>query len=189
MESPTTQAALTPAAQARASMCWARSPVVAKLTPLRDPRLTAADAIRGPLVWQIPLAIDERRSLGAGIQEADADLAGRAATSRAAVLRRHPRRLLAFLQEARFIDDQEARFRSQMRQDVCAQLITHRFLIPLGLGEQPLYAMGATLADGFSQLPTILALDGSQQAFQKTAHSSTHLGASKAGAHPRLHLI
>src|SRR5258708_16357814 len=49
--------------------------------------------------------------------------------------------------------------------------------------------MGTTLAYGFSQLPAILALDWGQQAFQKAAHPSAHLGASKAGANPRLHLI
>jgi hypothetical protein len=49
--------------------------------------------------------------------------------------------------------------------------------------------MGAALADRFSQLPPILALDWGQQAFQQVAHPSTHLGAPKARSNPRLHLI
>src|SRR5258707_1444593 len=49
--------------------------------------------------------------------------------------------------------------------------------------------MGAALADGCSQLPAVLALDWAQQAFQKAAHPSTHLGAPKARSNPRLYLI
>src|SRR5258707_3933827 len=164
-------------------------PLGGKAHRLRDTRLTAADAILAPNFWQIQLAIDECRSLWAGIQEEDADLAVRAATSGAAVLRRHAGGLLAFLEEARLIDHQDACFLSQVCQDVRAQLITRCFLIPIGLQEQPLYAMGTTLAYGFSQLPAVLALDWGQQAFQKAAHPSTHLGAPKARSNPRLYLI
>src|SRR5258707_4729409 len=164
-------------------------PLGGKALRLRDSGCTAGDAVLGPLCWQVQLAIDERRPLGAGIQEEDADLAVRAAASRATVLRRHAGGLLAFLEEARLIDHQDARFLSQVCQDVRAQLITRCFLIPIGLQEQPLYAMGTTLAYGFSQLPAVLALDWGQQAFQKAAHPSTHLGAPKARSNPRLYLI
>src|SRR5260221_11454937 len=54
---------------------------------VRDTCLTAADAIRAPNFWPLQLAIDESRPLGAGIQEADADMAVRAATICASVLR------------------------------------------------------------------------------------------------------
>jgi hypothetical protein len=67
-----------------------------------------------------------------------------------------------------------------MRHYVALEIVAHRIRIPVGGIEQALDAIGSTLAEGFSELPAILALDRSEQTIEIAAGTGPHFRASEA---------
>ena len=108
-------------------------------------RFPTAYPIDRPFLGQVQLAVHKAGSLAGGIQQQDADLTVLAPPGRAAVLPRHPRRLLAFLDEARFIEHQHPVGFSQVLDEVGAQIVAHGILIPVCICQQPLHPTWAWL--------------------------------------------
>jgi hypothetical protein len=151
-------------------------------------RFPAAHPIGRPFLGQVQFAVQKAGSLGGSIQQKDADLTVLASPGRAAVLPRHPRRFLPFLDESCFIDHQHPVFFSQVFGDVGAHVVAHRLLIPVRIPQQPLHPTWASLPEFLGQLPAVLALDWRQQALQEAARSGSHLRPSKTGRDARMQL-
>src|SRR3954463_8155823 len=92
------------------------------------------------------------------------DLTPAHTAGRAAVLPRHPDRVLALLQEAGLVDDQHAVRGPEMLDDVVAAQISGRVLVPQHVAEHPLRSPGSGIADLLGKLPAVLAFRRAQQA-------------------------
>ncbi len=108
---------------------------------VRNACLPAAHPICCPLFRQIERAIDEGLPLRTGIQQEDPDLAVLPAPSCPTVLPRYSRRLLPFLDEARFIHHQNPTRFPQVLDYVGPQVIAHGLLIPVCFRQQTLHAV------------------------------------------------
>lgn len=82
--------------------------------------------------------------------------------------------------KAGFIDDQDGRFLTQLLKGVGAQIIAHPIRIPDGLREQALHAIRTRFSGMFSQLPTVLSGDVTQDPLQVGQHPATWLWSGKA---------
>src|SRR6266487_6272937 len=122
--------------------------------------------------------------VGTGVQEKDPDLAVLPAPSCPAVLPRYSRRLLPFLDEARFIHHQDPVCLSQLLDHVGLQFIAHRLLIPVRFLQQPLHPVGVRFSQFLSHLPAVLALHRREQPLQVAPNALSHLGTSKMRPDP-----
>ncbi len=71
---------------------------------------------------------------------------------------------------------------SQVGQDIAAHFVTHAVLIPDGIGQEALHAIGAAFSGLFSQLPAIFACHITQDALQIQEAAMAWFRASKIGA-------
>jgi len=127
---------------ARNSIRFANSP----FHVIGNTRLSAAHAVPHPFFWQVECAIQKRCPLAASIQKKHPNLAVFLPACCATVLPRHPRRFLAFLHKARFIDHQDPTVLPQVLDDVRLQVITHSLFIPIGLSQEPLHPAWTSFA-------------------------------------------
>jgi len=93
-------------------------------------------------------------------------LADERAPGRPAVLALDPSGLLALLEEARLIHDQDALRVAQVRDHVGLQVVAHRVRIPDGAVEELLEAIGGRRAHQLGEVPTVLARHRAEQAAQ-----------------------
>src|SRR5216684_9348204 len=71
-----------------------------------------------------------------------------------------------------------------MLDHIRAQLVAHRFLIPVSFFQQPLHSVRVRFSQFLGHLPAVLALDRSQQSLQVASHPCSHLGAAKVRPNP-----
>jgi hypothetical protein len=88
--SPTTHSAGTPASNARASLRLASSPGASQLEVLGHSRFLTAHGVEEPLLWHVQRSIKKGRSVSAGLEQKDADLAIRLPVGRSTVLIGYP---------------------------------------------------------------------------------------------------
>jgi len=67
-------------------------------------------------------------------------------------------------------------------QDVAAHFVTHAVLIPDGIREEALHAIGAAFSGLFGQLPAIFARHVAQDALQVQEATTARFRASKIGS-------
>jgi hypothetical protein len=67
-----------------------------------------------------------------------------------------------------------------MLHHVLSQIVAYRIGVPLGRVQKTLNPLRVRLADGFSQLPTVLALHPPEQAEQVALHSLSGFRTGKA---------
>jgi hypothetical protein len=77
------------------------------------------------------------------------------------------------------INDQDGGLLAELLQDVLAQIITHQIGIPDRLGEQALHPIRSSLSGMFSQLPSILAFSGTEDALQIGQRTPTRFWSRK----------
>jgi hypothetical protein len=75
------------------------------------------------------------------------------------VLAFDPYRLVALLHEPGLVEHQHGVRVTEMLAHVGAQVVAHRFGLPVHAGQEVLHAIGAGIADRFGQVPTVLALE------------------------------
>ena len=126
----------------------------------------SALVIRYPGGEQIEFAVNEGMSTGRHVGEKDADLTILHLSGRSAILHANASRFVAAFGETALINDQEGGLLAELFQDVLAQIITHQIGIPDRLGEQALHAIRRSLSGLFSQLPAILAFNGTEDTLQ-----------------------
>src|SRR6266480_865705 len=105
-------------------------------------------------------------STGRHVAEKDADLTILHLSGRSAILHANASRFVTSFGKAAFINDQDGRLLAELLQDVLAQIITHQIGIPDRLGKQAVHAIRSSFSGMFSQLPSILAFDGTEDALQ-----------------------
>src|SRR6266566_2188439 len=105
-------------------------------------------------------------STGRYVAEKDADLTILHLSGRSAILHANASRFVTSFGKAAFINDQDGRLLAELLQDILAQIITHQIGIPDRLGQQALHAIRSSLSGMFSQLPAILAFNGTENALQ-----------------------
>ena len=156
---------------------------------LRDACFRSVPGVPGPAARQIERTVDECRALLRGIGQEDADLRVAGGPGRAGILARDPTRVRALLEEARLVDDEHATGPiPQGVHDIGAQVIAHALGIPNGRIEQALHTLRSGLADGFGELPPVLAFHAVEQAPQVPTDPLTHFRPCKAGRDARLDL-
>jgi hypothetical protein len=97
---------------------------------------------------------------GAEVSGKDPDLAVFDPPGRPAVLAGHPHAFAAFLQKARFIDDQDALGVGQLLFDIAQQIVAYGIGRPLRAPQQVLHAVGGSVPEGLGQLPAVFPLNG-----------------------------
>src|SRR3712207_8847324 len=116
---------------------------------------TCALPISPPLPGKVEFAVDQRVALAAGVGEENADLGILDPARGAAVLPRHPGRVLALLQEPGLVHDEHPIWRAEMLEGVVTAQVSCRVLVPQRVAEHPLGAPGPCVADPLGQLPAV----------------------------------
>ena len=101
--------------------------------------------------------------LRANIGEEYAHLAVLGLARRPGVLPLHAHRLGTFLEETRLVHDEDAVSIPERLGDEADQFIAHGVRIPTGGVQQPLHPLRVGLPDCLGHLPTVLALDRTEQ--------------------------
>src|SRR4051794_32061510 len=151
-----------------------------------DGRLSPLLGGIAPCLGQVKLAVDQRVPLAARVGQEDADLGVLDPAGRAAVLPRHPDRVLALLQEAGLVNDQHAVRGPEMLDDVVAAQVSGRVLVPQHVAEHPLRSPGSGIADLLGKLPAVLAFRRAQQALQIQARLPSWLSPDEQLTQPHL---
>jgi hypothetical protein len=147
---------------------------------LRHTCLLAAGHVGGPLLREIELAIEEGATFGAGIGEEDADLAVLAFASGAGILAFDANRLGAFLEKSGFINDEDSIVITEVFNDIRLEVVADLFGIPVSSSEEALDAIGSSVADVFSDLPAILAFNGTDESAEIVVGLLARFSAEKA---------
>jgi hypothetical protein len=142
-------------------------------------RLFAARHVGGPLLRQIELAVEEGPAFGAGIGQEDTDLAVLAFASGARILAFDADRLGALLEKAGLINDEDGIVVTEVLDDIRAEVVADLIGIPVSRGKQALDAIGRGVADMFSDLPAILALDGTDESAEVVVSLLARFSAEK----------
>ena len=111
-----------------------------------------------PLLGQIEFPIQQEMVLGTRIGQKHPNLAVFHAAGGPAILARHARRLLAFFDEARLIDDQHGLQSPEMLNNIGAQSIAEGIGIPDRPPQQVLDAVRGGFAIAFGELPAVFSL-------------------------------
>src|SRR6266700_176971 len=158
----------------------------------------AAGRIVAPVLWQVQLAIDEPVALGGDVGEEDAHLAVFDAPGAAAILGLHTSGVTAALGKATFIHDQHREGGGRLRRlrgpgrgrerlpEEGAQLIAYPVVIPDGVRQQTLHAVGPQLFGMLSDLPAIFPGDVTDDGLQVAPGATAWLGARKTGRQARM---
>ena len=156
----------TPAAKARASICWANCGVVAKPRSAGMPACRAALPIARPFLGQIEFPIQQDLAQRAGRAQKDADLAVGHVPDRATILAGDASRVPAGLEKPGVVEDQHAVGIPHMLHALGAQLVPDGVSVPIGAAQPILEAIGRRLAADCRHLPAVLALDFTEQTAQ-----------------------
>jgi len=154
--------------------------------------------VGAPVLGQIQLAVDEGMAGGGHVGEKDAHLAVFHAPGPPAILGADARRVAPAFGKAAFIQDQHRKghivrfiwqqLRTQGLSDQGAHVIAHPILVPDGLGEQALDAIGMGLPGLFSDLPAIFAGHVTEHGLQVVQGLLVDFGAREVGTQPRMQL-
>src|SRR5829696_775542 len=106
----------------------------------------AALLVMSPLLGQIQLPVDESLTPKGGIGQKHPDLAVLRLAGGAGVLALDPDALLALLDEARFIDDEDRTLLTQMLTHIASEIVAHGIGVPVGSTQQVLKAVGRSIA-------------------------------------------
>jgi hypothetical protein len=88
----------------------------------------------------------------------------------------------SFLEEAAFIDNEHALGTAQVLDDVVLEFIADGLGVPEGSIQQMLEAIGIDLSEVLGQLPSVLTLDGAEQALEIVQGELFGFDAPKVGA-------
>jgi hypothetical protein len=132
-----TERALTLAANARASICFANAGLVVNRTCVGIP-VASRRTVSSVLSGQIERAVDEGHAMAGGVAEDRPDLAVGRAPGHSAVLGRDAAGCVTSLGKTTLVDDQCAALRvAQMLDDLHPEVVAHRLGIPDRGVEQP----------------------------------------------------
>jgi hypothetical protein len=105
-----------------------------------------------------------------------------------ALLARHARRLLAFFDDARLIDDQHGLRVTQMLDDIGAQLVAEGIRIPDRPSQQMLDAVRGGVAIDFGELPAVFTLYRAESTPEICPGAPSGFAPGTLGPNPSLHL-
>jgi hypothetical protein len=145
--------------------------------------------VLGPRLGQVEPAVDQGVPPAAGVGQEHADLAVLDPPRRAAVLPRHPGRVLALLQEAGLVHDQHGARRAEALDHIVAAQVTRRLLVPERVREHPLRAPGPRIPEVLGELPAVLALDRTEQPLEVAPGLAAGLGADEQPPEPGQQLV
>ena len=158
--------------------------LVAEGDPLGDAGLRSSDGIARPSLRQVQGPIDESGALLGGVGQEHADLAIDRVARGAGVLAGNTYALLALLQEAGFVHDEDARpLVTEVLDDVLSKIVADLIGVPLGGVQEALDALGIPLPDGLGKPPAVLALDLTEQAEEIPTHTLPGLRTGEAVAY------
>lgn len=160
----------------------------AKGDGLRNTDFASAHRIIHPLVGQVQFPVDESMAKGGDVGKEDADLAVLDLACGATILLFDAYRALALFGKAGFVDSHNCLQGAKVFQGERTHLVAHAVLIPDGLGEQALHAIGGGFTGLFGQLPAIFARDATQKTLQKALHSLVGFWAGKVGSQTSMQL-
>ena len=113
---------------------------------------------------KIKFPVEQRVTTAADVGEKDPDLTILDLFGAATLLMCHACRLVAPLGKAGLVDGHHGIRIFEVGQDIAAQFVTHAVLIPDGIGEEALHAIGTAFSGLFGQLPAIFARHITQDA-------------------------
>ena len=160
----------------------------------------AAGRVSAPVLGQVQLAINEAVALCRDIGEEHADLAVFDAPGAAAILRLDTGGVVAAFGKATFIQDPHGQGRRRLSRfagrgrraerlaEEGAQFIAHPVVIPDGLREQTLHAVGSEFFGMLSDLPAIFPGDVTDDGLQVAQGTTAWLGARKTGRQARMQM-
>ena len=159
-----------------------------------------AGLIGAPVLGQIQLAVNETMTQFGDEGKKDADLAVLDAAGASAILGSDPCRVAAAFGKAAFIEDENrierlvvggGRKQRRWREGVAdqgAHGVADSTLIPDGVGEQALHAVGMLLANLFSDLPAVFARNVAENGVQVAQDLRVNFGAGKMRTQPAMQL-
>jgi hypothetical protein len=119
--------------------------------------------ILSPGLRQIEPPVDQRLTKAAGIGQKHPHLAVLDPSSRAGILPRHPNRMAALFQEARFIDNEHVSRITQRFDDIAANFIAQHIFIPPAAAQKRLHPIRTFKPCLFGHQPAGLARNARQQ--------------------------
>jgi hypothetical protein len=137
-----------------------------KADSLRNTNFFAASAIFQPVARKIEFPVEQRVAKSADVGEKDPDLTILDLFGAATILTRHSCRLVSPLGKAGLVDGHHCIPISEVGQDIGAQFVTDAVLVPDGIGEEALHAIGAAFSGLFGELPSIFARHITQDALE-----------------------
>src|SRR5215472_7610497 len=160
-----------------------------------------ARQVSAPVFGQIQLAVNEGVAQGRDVGEKNADLAVFDASGASAILQPDTGGMAATFGEAAFVQDKDWERRlflravrrkgrgSQHLADQGTQLIAHAVLVPGGLREQALDAIGTWQPGVFGDLPAVFPGDLAQDGSQVAQDMLEGFGACKIQAQTLMELV
>jgi hypothetical protein len=128
----------------------------------RNPRALAACDVVGPLFGEIEFTIEYDMALRTRIGQKYPNLAIFYAAGCSTLLARHSRRMLAFFEKSRLIDDEHGLGLPQIVDHIGPQVLPDFIGLPLGTPSQMLNPIRRRISIDFRHLPPVFALDGTQ---------------------------